>query len=220
MKQVTLAILAIGLLFNACRDYDLILGRSVYEPHRPPSMYRWGKSVAYYLEEGQELTYQGAYAVDPYLETGLVRRFDRREGWSYVTIEGTLPVDEGTLVEVRGTVITLEIPITGTGRTSRTNRLHIDDHLILLDTASLRERARREYARIRGDLQEKIALPGSKLILAADPQWRVDWIRGEDAVVVAAHSFDLMYAAEAEFLFSQTEGALQTVYFQEWFKGE
>jgi hypothetical protein len=212
--------LATCLIATSCREYDIVIGRSCYQPHLPAAMFGWGRDVPYYMKEGDDLHYQGIYSVEPHGQAGLVRRFDRRDGWSYAILEEPLPVDEGTLVDVRGQVITVEQPITGTARIIRSHRLKVEDYEILCDTAPPREHARREYAAIRDRLQRQISLPGSKLRLKEEPQWRVDWLSGEDAIVVAAYSYDLMYAAEAEFLFGQTDGKLQALYFLEWFKGE
>ena len=114
----------------------------------------------------------------------------------------------------------LEQPIRGTSRVNKVKQLKVEDHQVLYDTRPLQERAQREYRKIREKLQNQISLPGSKLKLQEDPDWRVDWLRGEAAIVAAAHFYDLMYAAEAQFLFTMDEQKLLAVYFHEWFKGE
>jgi hypothetical protein len=219
-KRCILIALTICAVSLQCRGYDLIIDQSAYRPHRTPTMSSWGQNVPYYMKEGDPLEYRGTYAVDPYSKMGLVRRFDRREGWSYVILSDPLPLEEGTMVSVAGRIVTVERPITGTGRTSRSKLLMAEDYQILHDTGPMLKKARDEYARIRGKLQDNISLPGSKLVLSEQPQWRVDWLKGEDALVVAAHCFDLMYAAEVQFLFSLKDERLQKVYFIEWFKGE
>jgi hypothetical protein len=220
MNKKVIGILAACLIIIGCRDYELVIDKTPYQPHRIPTMSSWGRNVPYYMKEGDALEYQGTYAVDTYSKMGLVRRFDRREGWSYAILSDPLPVEEGTLVAVRGRIVTVERPITGTGRINRSNQLNVEDYEILHHTARIREQARSEYARIREQLQANISLPGSKLILSAEPQWRMDWIPDQDAIVAAAHSYDLMYAAEVQFFFSLADEKLKKVYFQEWFKGE
>jgi len=203
-----------------CHDIDLVLDRSAYEPHRSPTLTGWGENVPDRLQEGERFQYQGIYAVEPRGRIGLVRRFDRRQGWSHAILSEALPVQEGALIAVSGRVVMVEQPITGTGRVHRSRRLKPDDIEVLFDTAPAREQARRIYARIRPQLQDRIALPGSRLVLAEEPRWRVDWLAGEATFVVVAHSFDLMYAAETQFLFSLEDEQLQRIYFMEWFKGE
>jgi hypothetical protein len=129
-------------------------------------------------------------------------------------------VPEGALVAVRGRIVTMEQTITGTGRIHRTQRLRPDDTEVICDTGPVRERSRHIYARIRSRLQKHISLPGSRLELSDEPRWRVDWIKGEKSIVVTAHNFDLMYAAETQFVFSLDEQGLEKIYFMEWFKGE
>ena len=203
-----------------CHDIDLILDRSVYEPHRSPTLTGWGDNVPDRLKEGDTLHYQGIYAVEPYGQIGLLRRFDRRQGWSHVALSDTIRANEGTLVAVSGRVVTVERTITGTGRVHRSLRLKPDAIEVICETGSAQEQARRTYRRFRPHLQDQISLPGSKLVLSEEPRWRVDWIRGERTIAVVAHSFDLMYAAETQFLFSLEDQRLQRVYFMEWFKGE
>jgi len=203
-----------------CREVDLILDRSVYEPHRSPTLTGWGENVPHRLKDGERLRYQGTYAVAPYGQVGLVRQFDRRQGWSHAILSAAIPVREGALVAVTGRIVTVERTITGTGRTIRIHQLEPTEVEVICETGPAQVRARRVYTRIRSRLQNHISLPGSKLVLAEEPLWRVDWLKGEKAIVVAAYSFDLMYAAETQFLFSLEDQRLERIYFMEWFKGE
>lgn len=210
----------ICVAITGCHDIDLIIDRSVYEPHRSPTLTGWGQNLAAAADPGERLTYRGIYTVGSSSRIGMLRRFDRRQGWTHVVLSEALPVDQGTLIAVSGRVVTVERAITGTGRIHRGRRLTPDEIEVLCGTGPARELARRTYARIRLKLQEHISLPGSKLLLAEEPRWRVDWLRGERSFVVVAHNFDLMYAAEAQFLFSLEDQRLQKVFFMEWFKGE
>ena len=205
---------------TGCREIDIVYDRSVFEPHRPPAMTGWGDNLASGLTPGDRLAYQGVYVDEPLGQTGLVCRFDRRQGWSHVILSGAIAVREGALVAVSGRIVTVERAITGTGRIHRTHRLKPDDIEVICDTGPARERARRIYARIRPRLQEHISMPGSRLVLAEEPRWRVDWLKGERSLVVTAHNFDMMYAAETQFLFSLDDQRLERIYFMEWFKGE
>jgi hypothetical protein len=225
MRQILFIILTAIVLSQliACLGgggYNLVIGKSCYAPRMPSPMAGWGENVPYHMEQGERLKYQGSYAEDPYGRVGMVRQFDRRTGWSYTTLDKPLPVDQGTLVEVQGTIAARERQSNGVGRNILVNRLKVEKHRIICETHSLQEQARNEYHSIRGKLQEKISLPGSRLRLSDDPDWRVDWLMGEDTIVVAAHVYDLMYAAEVQFLFYQEDQKLQAVYFYEWFKGE
>ncbi|MFC1683652.1 hypothetical protein ACFL0G_05560 [Candidatus Zixiibacteriota bacterium] len=220
MKTLSAILFSLTLLTLACRDYDIIAGRSCFAPHPPPSLYGWGQNLPESMMEGRELRFQGVYAQEPYGRLGMIRRFDSQAGWSHVTLTGALETEQGSLVEVRGSVIAEKIALRGTGRTLTVNKLSVQDQQILCDTAPLHALARREYAKTRDTFQEMIASPGSRLNLAADPNWRVDWIGDQGAFVVTAHSYDLMYAAEVQFLFSENQKRIQTVYFYDWFKGE
>jgi hypothetical protein len=198
MNKPLITILLLSSLTLACRDYDynIIAGQSYLAPHPPPSMAGGGRNVADDKRAGDSFQFRGTYAVEPHGKVAMLRQFDRERGGAYVTLDDLLPYPEGALVEVFGTVVTRVLPIRGTGRTIEVNELAVRDHRILCDNAPLLDLARKEYAKIREDLQEKIAAPGSKLRLAADPDWRVDWLEEEAAILVVAHSYDLMYAAE------------------------
>ncbi len=200
--------------------YQLVIGESCYAPRMPPAMSGWGENIAYHMEPGEQLKYQGSYAKEPSAQEGMVRQFDRRKGWSYVTLDEPLPLEPGTLVEVQGTIVPSMGQFQGATRGAIGNRLQVDKHRVICDTRPLQKQAQKEYHRIRQELQEKISLPGSRLQLLEDPAWRVDWLLGEKIIVLAAHSYDLMYAAEAQFLFNKEDQKLQAVYFYDWFKGE
>lgn len=200
--------------------YQLNLDDTYFTPHRSPTMSGWGENISRQAEEGTDLQFQGIYAQEPHGRIGLVRQFDRRRGFSHITLAGALPVEEGTLIQVRGTVVSQNREDIGFRTNGKVKRLRADDYQILYDTKPFRDTAQREYRKIRGKLQKQIALPGSRLQLSPEPNWRVDWCPGEKTFVVAAHSYDLMYAAEVQFIFNQEHEQLKSVYFQEWFKGE
>ena len=225
MKQAPITVLFLALLavLPSCLGvggYDLVVGEGCYAPHHPPAMAGWGGNLPYYMETGEDLEYQGTYAVEPNGQAGLVRQFDRQRGWSYVTLGGVLPVDEGTLLEIQGRVVSHQVAGRSAGSVRTVKQVQADSHRVICNTGPFQERAGREYRMIRGKLQDAISLPGSKLQLGAEPEWRVDWLRGEETIVVAGHFYDLMYAAEVQFLFTIKDQKLKTVYFQEWFKGE
>jgi hypothetical protein len=217
---VLIILLARGMACLGGGGYELLVDDSIYSPRRSPTMAGWGENISRQRDAGTSLSYRGIYSQEPYGRIGMVRQFDRRKGWSYAILADPLPVEEGALVEVRGTVIIQEQPIRGTSRVNKVKQFKVKDHQVLYDTHPLQERAKLEYRKIREKLQNQISLPGSKLKLREDPDWRVDWLRGEASIVAAAHFYDLMYAAEAQFLFTMDEQKLVAVYFHEWFKGE
>jgi hypothetical protein len=219
-KRDTLFALMICFTALRCHNIDVIIGRSAFEPHRPPAMSGWDRDPAAELKPGDRLTFQGIYTVPAHGQIGQLRQFDRRQGWSQVNLSDLIPVENGALVAVTGQIVTVERPLTGIARVHRTLCLKPSDVQVISDTGPAQERARCAYARIRPRLQDQISLPGSKLVLAEQPRWQVDWLKGEQALIVSARSFDLMYAAEAQFLFSLEDEQLQKIYFIEWFKGE
>jgi hypothetical protein len=221
--EIIVAVLALQILGLSCfgsGGYQLNIDDTYFTPHRSPAMAGWGEDLSRQAEESAELQFQGIYAQEPHGRIGLVRQFDRRKGFSHVILTGALPVEEGTLVQVRGTVVSQKQEDKGFRINGKTKRLRAEDYQILYDTRPFRDQAQREYRKIRGKLQKQIALPGSRLQLSPEPGWRVDWCPSERTFVVAAHSYDLMYAAEVQFIFTKEDGRLKSVYLQEWFKGE
>jgi hypothetical protein len=217
---LVLILLAPGLSCFGGNTYQLHIDDTYFSPHRSLAMVGWGQNIPNLMENNAELRYQGIYVEEPYGRVGLVRRFARRKGWSYVILTDTLSVAEDTLVEVWGTVASQKPALQVAGKRGTGKRLEVENYRVLYDTRPLRERAQREYLKIREDLQKQVSLPGSRLQLGPDPDWRADWCHEERAIIVAAHFYDLMYAAEAQFLFTMDEQKLVAVYFHEWFKGE
>ena len=92
LKKYILIGLTLCALLIHCRKYDLIVGRSAYEPHQSPSLAGWGRNLGDDTKEGEQLKYRGVYVIDPSGRTGRVRGFDRRRGWSYLLLTETIPV--------------------------------------------------------------------------------------------------------------------------------
>jgi len=225
MRKIAIVVSVLGVQMLALHcfgggRYQLNLDDTYFTPHRSPTMSGWGENLSRQAEEGAELQFQGIYAQEPHGRIGLLRQFDRRKGFSHVILTGALPIEEGTLIQVWGTVISQNRADKDIGTNGKVKRLRAEDYQILYDTKPFRDMAQREYRKIRAKLQKQIALPGSRLQLSSEPSWRVDWCSGEMTFVVAAHFYDLMYAAEVQFIFIQENEKLKSVYFHEWFKGE
>jgi len=76
LKRYLLIVLMIWAALTQCRRYDLIIGRSAYQPHRSPALSGWGRNPADEMKSGGQLEYRGVYVLDPRGRTGLVRGFD------------------------------------------------------------------------------------------------------------------------------------------------
>jgi hypothetical protein len=217
MTLMTLMVLGLGCRGEKNGQYELHIGETYFISEGIPHMAGWGLNIVeYYLEVGDEFQFQGIYVEEPPGQLGFVRLFEHEDGWTFVRLTNLLPVEQGSIIDIRGTVVHRERIRSGFRKTGGVQRLEVDNHQVIYDTAALLKKAQQEYRNIRGELQEKIADRGSKLVLSATPYWRVDWCPKDDVIVVVAQSHDPMCTVETQFIFNKTSQQLKTVYLREW----
>lgn len=121
----------------------------------------------------------------------------------------------GALVTIHGKISMLKLGIL------RIQKVLVPEKSYLISsTEQFARNATQYYQRLRNQLQQKITLPGSKLVLPQNPEWRRYWYNKDNIIICQFMTNDLMYAATVEFLFDFANQSLKKVYALEIFKGE
>lgn len=141
-------------------------------------------------------------------------------GKYYIPLSTKLPCPDGMLINVKGKVVQISVDYPATRTTIHYHHLAPMNFEIVFDTRRLIKQVTEEYLRIRTTLQQKITIEGSKLQLAPDPHWAIWFDLQGRQYIFHSHQYDMMYAADIEFIVDANAQKISDVYAREWFKGE
>lgn len=202
----------------SANTYKLHIGQSFYPPDQQMRMS--GGSLIANAKPDSLVEVTGVYCnqevfIDKY---PVIRIYN--DGKYYVPLSAKLPCTDGMLVKVQGTVVQLSVTYSLIKKTLSYNHLEPIAFEIVLNTEPLIKNVSGEYGRIRRKLQQQITIEQSKLQLAEDPAWAIWYDEGEKRFIFHSHQYDLMYAADIEFIVDAQSSRIKDVYAREWFKGE
>lgn len=225
IARKSIMLLFLFVLTGGCqssRDYDIHLGKSFFSLDQPSWMRTYGQDLLQTTQIGSEYQMRGVYTSPEVFSSGhpLIRVYDEDEGLQYLPLTDELPVEDGTLVDVRGEIVVRERVFEKIRKTQRDNLLLPRDFQVVLASSEFKILAQKEYFKIRDYLQSQITPKRSQLKLSPEPQWVVVWSTPEDKFIVSARMYDLMYEANIDLAFDGKSKRLKAVYAAEWFKGE
>lgn len=213
--KLVLIFISLSGCYCSAPKYNLHLGEFFYPPERMT-----GGSLIAETPVDSLLEVTGIYCdsnvfIDRY---PVIRIYN--QGKFYIPLSTKLQVPDGMLTKVKGKVIQLSITYSMIKRTLSYNYLEPIAFKFVYDTKKLVKDVTDEYHRIRQKLQQQITLEQSKLQLTADPAWAI-WYDGRQKMFIFhSHQYDLMYAADIEFIVDARTAKIKDVFAKEWFKGE
>ena len=219
MECLKLIIPGILLALNcASQPYQLHFGESFYP--RSQQMRMSGGSLIGDAAVDSVMEVTGVYCdqnvfIDKY---PVIRIYD--DGKFFVPLSKNIECPDGALVKIKGKIVQLSITYSSIKKTLSYNHLEPISFEIIADTQQLINNITAEYRRIRLKVQEQITLDQSKLQLADDPDWAIWYDRDGKIFIFHSHQYDLMYAADIEFIVNARTQKIKDVYAREWFKGE
>jgi len=219
MESLRLILLGTLFAFNcASQPYRLHIG----EPFYPPSqqMRISGGSLITNASIDSIMEFTGVYCdqnifIDKY---PVIRIFN--DGKYFIPLSTKLNCPDGMLIKVKGKIVELSITYSLIKKTLSYKHLEPIAFNIILNTQPLIKNVTDEYQRIRQKLQEQITIEQSKLQLTEIPQWAIWYDDGKKIFIFHSHQYDLMYAADIEFIVDARKNKINDVYAREWFKGE
>ena len=222
MKQINLIAIFLVLIFLLClpSTYQLHIGesyRSTVSEHtfRVDSIYSATKP-----DFSLEIT--GVYCernlfLDKY---PVVRTFNKQSGFFSVPLTDSINCQTDVLLKIKGKIINVPQKYPMIKKVSYHKHLSVTSFKMISDLYSIKNTINQEYRKIRDNLQKKITPKGSKLQLTNAPEWIIWYNETEQKFIFAFHQYDLMYAADIEFLVDAETERITDVFAHEWFKGE
>lgn len=216
-----LKLILLGCFFAlhcATSSYQLHIGESFYPPSQQMRMS--GGSLIANASIDSVMEFTGIYCdknvfIDKY---PVIRLYN--DGKFYVPLSTKLQCPDGMLVKIKGKVIELSITYSMIKKTLSYHHLEPIDYEIVINTQKLINNVTNEYNKIRQKLQKQITIEQSKLQLTEKPQWAIWYDEGQKIFIFHSHQYDLMYAADIEFIVNARTKKIKDVYAREWFKGE
>ena len=149
-----------------------------------------------------------------------VRVFNKQSGYYSIPLTKNINCQTDVLLKIRGKIINVPQKFPMINKVSYHKHLLVISFEILNDIKSIKRIVGQEYQKIRDNLQNKITPSGSKLQLSNAPDWDI-WFNGaEGKLIFTNHQYDLMYAADIEFVVNKNSEKIIDIYAREWFKGE
>jgi len=219
MEYLKLIFLVTLFAFNCTsQSYQLHIGESFYPPSQQMRMSGGSLIADASIDSVMEIT--GVYCdqnafIDKY---PVIRLYDDRK--YYIPLSINLQCPDGMLVKIKGKIVELSITYSVIKKTLSYKHLEPIAFDMILNTQPLLKKVNDEYNRIRQQLQEQITIDQSKLQLTENPQWAIWYNEGQKIFIFHSHQYDLMYAADIEFIVNARTKKIKDVYAREWFKGE
>jgi len=219
MENLKLLLLGAFFAFHcASPSYQLHIGESFYPPSQ--QMRTSGGSLIANARPDSMMEFTGVYCdqhvfIDKY---PVIRLYNG--GKFYIPLSTNLKCPDGTLVNIKGKIVELSVTYSMIKKTLSYHHLEPIDYEVVFNTQKLIKNVNDEYHRIRQKLQEQITIEQSKLQLTEKPQWAIWYDEGQKIFIFHSHQYDLMYAADIEFIVDARTNKIKDVYAREWFKGE
>lgn len=218
MKHISL----ITLLLVACagNSYKIHIGQSYFDSVHPGSIKEYSQIQS--NEVNAEVTGIGVYSEHhPYLEKyPVLRTYHPKFGLTFIPISEKLNCNEGALVKITGRIKQDSIQYSYIKKMHHYNLLEPVSVNMLEDNTKTFNRVMLEYQKVREKIQWQIQLEDSKLNLSPKPAWIVWYDAAKKKYIFTSFQYDLMYAANIEFIVDSKSHQIKSVYAKQWFKGE
>ena len=222
MKYSHLILIVILLFQVNCttQTYRIHIGESFYPSSQQLTNYGGSAIAAARPDTIIEVT--GIYCdknifLDKY---PVIRLYSRDSGKLFVPLSARLDSNDGSLIKIKGKVINLPITYSVIKKTLYYNHLEPLSFHIISDNQKIIHEVNQEYQKIKDGLQKKITIEQSKLQLSLHPEWTIWFDEQTNIFIFHSHQYDLMYAADIEFIVDARTGKIKDVFAKEWFKGE
>jgi len=221
MKSFILSLLFAFLCCQFCsRGYQVHIGESHYPASQQFNFFGSSLIAGSALDAIIEIT--GVYCdrnifLDKY---PVVCVYSETNGKSFIPLTKKIACKNGDLIKIEGRVTSLDITYSMVKKTLTYNHLEPISFEIIRDTQKIVGIVDREYLKIRKKLEDQITIEQSKLQLTMKPDWDIWFAESENVFIFFSHQYDLMYAANIEFIVDAASNRIKDVFAKEWFKGE
>ncbi len=219
-RRLLLIIIFFSCLSCSARTYKLHIGESFYPKSQQLSFY--GSSLIAEADTNSVIEIKGVYcARDVFLDRyPIIRIYYQKNRKSFVPLTKGLECKDGMLISIKGKVVNLTITYSVIRKKLNYNHLDPISYQVIYDSQKVIKKVSKEYHKIREKLQKKITIEQSKLQLSDEPEWNIWYDEQKNIFIFSCHQYDLMYAADIEFIVDADSKNITDLYAREWFKGE
>jgi len=205
-------------LFLHCsnQDYQLHLNESLYYAHKNTNQ------IAPLVQPDSAFQISGIYN-DNHLfldQYPVIQVFEKSKGFFTLPINQKLSCPNGSLVQIEGRISILSRKFPYIKKISHYQLITVHSEKFIKSTHPALQIVIDEYQKLKPTLEKSITLRGSKLKLKSNPEWIIYYDQSHHDIFFISHHYDLMYAANIEFILDEKTNQIKDVYAKEWFKGE
>ena len=222
MKFIRTKFLLVILFVTACspNSYQLHIN-STYSSSYKKSTNK-NTNIFSKIQEDSTVEFSGIYSnkkifLDKY---PVFRLFNEQSGFFSIPLTDSLNCQTNVLLKIKGKIAPVPHRYPKIKKLSYFKQLSVSSFEVVNDIENIKRIVDQEYQKIRGDLQKKITPKGSKLLLTHSPDWNIWYKDIESKFIFTFHQYDLMYAADIEFIVDVSSERITDVFAREWFKGE
>jgi hypothetical protein len=222
MKFHHINFLLVIIFFMTCspKSYKIHINSSYFASHNESKT----QTTNIFKQVGNDsiITITGIYSnsnlfLDKY---PVIRGFDKSSGFFSIPLTERLNCQFNVLLKINGKVTLIPQKFPMIHKVSYHKHLFATSYELINDMKKIKLIVNQEYQKIRDELQTKITPNESKLQLKKTPNWNIWYKEDEQKFIFSFHQFDLMYAADIEFVADAATTTITDVYAREWFKGE
>jgi len=208
------------LFFCSPNNYQIHVGESYIKDTKTGSFS--GQSQIQNMSENLDFETIGIYSnknlfLDKY---PVLRTYQPKHGLTFTPIAKKVNCKNGSLVKIKGKICTSSIQYAYIKKTYSYQLLEPSTVEIVTDTWEILHHVTREYQKIMEKLEQQIRIDDSKLKLSTTPDWFIWYEQSNNCYLFTSFQYDLMFAANVEFVVDSKSEKIKTVYAKQWFKGE
>lgn len=221
MKNVQIFLLFVLFLYSCSRhSYRIHPGESYYSPSQQTNF--GGSSLISEMPLDSTLLLTGIYCdrnifLDQY---PVIRMYSKTMGKLSIPLTSQLECKDGTVISIKGRIVEIAITYSLIKKTLHYKLLEPISVAVIYETDQIKKAVSNEYRKIREQLEAQITIEGSKLKLSLVPEWDIWYAEHDGVFIFLSHQYDMMYAANIEFIVDKKSNKIRDVYARQWFKGE
>jgi len=221
MKNVQIFLLFVLFLYSCSRhSYRIHPGESYYSPSQQTNF--GGSSLISEMPLDSTLLLTGIYCDrNIFLDQHpVIRMYSKTMGKLSIPLTSQLECKDGTVISIKGRIVEIAITYSLIKKTLHYKLLEPISVAVIYETDQIKKAVSNEYRKIREQLEAQITIEGSKLKLSAAPEWDIWYAEHDGVFIFLSHQYDMMYAANIEFIVDKKSNKIRDVYARQWFKGE
>lgn len=150
----------------------------------------------------------------------LLLKFNQADGLIEIPLNQKLNYENNTIIKLSGRFIDQSEKYPNIREPIISSIFAVEESIQISGTEFFQKNVAKEYEKIMAKLQKKITPKESKLKLKPNSDWKFYFDETTNKLLAVSRQYDLMYAAEIEFLIDTKTQKIIDIFAYEYFKGE